>query len=528
LSESASALHDPFTSSLAGRRLGRYEVLARLASGGMAGVYVGRALGVAGFERLFAIKVLHPHLAHEEEFISMFLDEARLAARIRHPNVVPTIDISDTEDAGYFLVMDYIEGDHLGALLQQAYRRGTKLPFSISLRIAVDALNGLGAAHALTDENGQRINLVHRDVSPHNIMVSTDGIARLTDFGVAKAEVRLSTTQEGQFKGKLAYMSPEHASNGEADQRSDLFSMAIILWESLTGRRLFRAENHAATLHKICLEPIPLLSSVDPALAPFDDVLAKGLERDRDLRFQSAEEFAEAIEEHAHVLDGVANPRAVAKLVREYAAEKLDRDQQLVRAAMAEIGAGGDGNPPVFVAPARAKPAPLVVPPGAPPPIVAPPSADPSELERAFQDGRRSRSRTMPMVAALLALLVIALGAAALWLDRSPTAVETAPLTPPASEAVAPSAPPTDAVPTEPPAAPVEPGVAAAPSEGPAADTGMGAGEEKTPSAAQAAEPSDPPQAAEPSDGPRPKLKQKQRKPKPEDEEELMLNPYRK
>ena len=530
MSESASALHDPFTSSLAGRRLGRYEVLARLASGGMAGVYVGRALGVAGFERLFAIKVLHPHLAHEEEFISMFLDEARLAARIRHPNVVPTIDISDTEDAGYFLVMDYIEGDHLGALLQQAYRRGTKLPFSISLRIAVDALNGLGAAHALTDENGQRINLVHRDVSPHNIMVSTDGIARLTDFGVAKAEVRLSTTQEGQFKGKLAYMSPEHASNGEADQRSDLFSMAIILWESLTGRRLFRAENHAATLHKICLEPIPLLSSVDPALAPFDDVLAKGLERDRDLRFQSAEEFAEAIEEHAHVLDGVANPRAVAKLVREYAAEKLDRDQQLVRAAMSEIGAGGDGNPPVFVAPARAKPAPLVVPPGAPPPIMAPPAADPSELERAFQDGRRSRSRTMPIVAALLALLVIALAAAALWLDRSPTAVETAPLVP-VTETTPPTPAPTDVAPTE-PTAPVEPSAAApATGDAPAAVTGSGTGTgtETKPSDEPAAdEPDSPAATAEPSDGPRPKLKPKPRKPKPEDEEELMLNPYRK
>jgi serine/threonine-protein kinase len=522
LSESASALHDPFTSSLAGRRLGRYEVLARLASGGMAGVYVARALGVAGFERLFAIKVLHPHLAHEEEFISMFLDEARLAARIRHPNVVPTIDISDTEDAGYFLVMDYIEGDHLGALLQQAYRRGTKLPFSISLRIAVDALNGLGAAHALTDENGQRINLVHRDVSPHNIMVSTDGIARLTDFGVAKAEVRLSTTQDGQFKGKLAYMSPEHASNGEADQRSDLFSMAIILWESLTGRRLFRAENHAATLHKICLEPIPLLSSVDPALAPFDDVLAKALERDRDLRFQSAEEFAEAIEEHAHVLDGVANPRAVAKLVREYAAEKLDRDQHLVRAAMSEIGAGGDGNPPVFVAPNRPKPAPLVVPPSAPPPLVAPPAAEGGLLDPTG-DGM-GRSRTMPVVAALLALLALALGAAALWLDRSPSSVETAPLNAPKTETAPPSAPPVAATPIEPEPIPVDPNAAPAPSEAQAPVPGT----ENTPSAAQAREPSDPPQAAEPSEGPRPKPKQKPRKPKPDEDQELMLNPYRK
>lgn len=521
MNESAPALNDPFTSSLAGRRLGRYEVLARLASGGMAGVYVARALGVAGFERLFAIKVLHPHLAHEEEFISMFLDEARLAARIRHPNVVPTIDISDTEDAGYFLVMDYIEGDHLGALLQQAYRRGTKLPTSVSLRIIVDALNGLGAAHALTDENGQRINLVHRDVSPHNVMVSTDGIARLTDFGVAKAEVRLSTTQEGQFKGKLAYMSPEHASNGEADQRSDLFSMAIILWECLTGRRLFRAENHAATLHKICLEPIPLLSSVDPALAPFDEVLMRGLERDRDLRYQSAEEFAEAIEEHAHLLDGLANPRAVAKLVREYAVEKLDRDQTLVRAAISEIGAGGDGNPPVFVAPNRPKPAPLVAPPAAlPPPIVAPPAVDASLDVDMRAAGERGRSRTMPMVVALLALLALALGAAALWLDQAKPAVETAPLTPPAVEPPAPVEQPAPVSPTQP----------AAPTEGAAGEPKPETTTEK-PSAVAPAEPSSPtaaPAAVDP-ESPRPRPKQKPRKqPKAADEEELMLNPYRK
>jgi len=502
-------------------------------------VYVARALGVAGFERLFAIKVLHPHLAHEEEFISMFLDEARLAARIRHPNVVPTIDISDTEDAGYFLVMDYIEGDHLGALLQQAYRRGTRLPPSVSLRIVVDALNGLGAAHALTDENGQRINLVHRDVSPHNIMVSTDGIARITDFGVAKAEVRLSTTQEGQFKGKLAYMSPEHASNGEADQRSDLFSMGIILWESLTGRRLFRAENHAATLHKICLEPIPSLSSVDPGLAPFDDVLARALERDRDLRYQSAEEFAEEIEERAHLLEGLANPRAVAKLVREYAVEKLERDQGLVRAAISEIAASGgadSGAAPVFVAPVRPKP--LVMPHATaggavtPPPIVAPPAVSADAIDVSLEaEAGRARSRTMPIVVGVLTLLALAFGAAALWLNNKPSSVETAPLTPPSEPS-----PPVTGAQNAPPVSP------SAGTEGPedtapdptAGTTAPAPAPDKQPTA-QDNEPTAqeaPDTAPEPDDGPRirqPKNKQPRPKPvkEPEDDE-LILNPYRK
>jgi serine/threonine-protein kinase len=148
----------------------------------------------------------------------------------------------------------------------------------------------------------------------------------------------LSTTRQGQFKGKLAYMAPEHASTGDADQRSDLFSVAIILWECLTGTRLFRAENQAATLNKICIEPIPMPSSVDPALEPFDTVLARGLARDLDERYQTAEEFAEAIEERADTLGGLANQRAVAKLVREYAAEKIERDRELIRYSIAEIG----------------------------------------------------------------------------------------------------------------------------------------------------------------------------------------------
>jgi len=350
--------YDPFANSLAGRRLGRYEVLARLASGGMAGVYVARAIGVAGFERLVAIKVLHPHLAHEQEFISMFLDEARLAARIRHPNVVPTTDISDTQDAGFYLVMDYIEGDHLGAILQAAYKSGARLPVPLTLRVVMDALGGLAAAHALTDESGRRINLVHRDISPHNIMVGTDGISRLTDFGVAKAEVRLSTTREGQFKGKLAYMSPEHASTGQTDQRSDLFSMGIILWECLTGRRLFRAENHAATLNLICLEPIPLPSSVEASLVPFDAILAKALDRDPDARFQTAEDFADAIEHVSHSQGGLSTARTVGKIVREYAAEKLEKDREVIQTSIAALSMQA-GQP--HVAPQRseyAQPAP--------------------------------------------------------------------------------------------------------------------------------------------------------------------------
>ena len=387
-------------------------------------MYVARAIGVAGFERLFAIKVLHPHLAHEEEFISMFLDEARLAARIRHPNVVPTLDISDTPDAGFYLVMEYIEGDHLGALLQKAWKLGKRLPFPVTLRIVVDALEGLAAAHNLTDESGRNLHLVHRDISPHNVMVSSDGVARITDFGVAKAEVRLSTTREGQFKGKLAYMAPEHASNGDADQRSDLFSMAIILWESLAGRRLFRAENHAATLNKICLEPIPLLSSVDAGLAPFDALLMKALARDPNDRFQSAEEFAEAIEEAASMLGGIAKAREVAQLVREYAAEKLSRDTELIRSAIAQLTAsGGASEPPPAV---DHSPHVVEVQLHDSPLMAAAPQNAKSNLDYAdldLSELEQPKSRRFLWITGVVLLAAAAGAGAALWSRSTPTAL---------------------------------------------------------------------------------------------------------
>jgi len=323
---------------LTGRQLGRYEVLLQLASGGMATVYVARRGGVAGFERLVAIKVLHPHLAHDEDFISMFLDEARLAARIRHPNVVATLDISDTQGDGYFLVMDYVEGDHHGNLLRAAARGGERLPVPVTARIVMDALAGLSAAHTLTDADGSALNLVHRDLSPHNLLVDTDGIARITDFGVAKAQVRLSSTRDGQFKGKLSYMAPEQAANGQADQRSDLFSMGIVLWESLTGRRLFRGENNADVLNKILNPQVPAPSQLDPALASFDKVVKKALAREPDMRFKTAEDFLEAVEEAAAAAGGVATPRAVGREVKRWLGEKVQNEKAAIRGSIDALG----------------------------------------------------------------------------------------------------------------------------------------------------------------------------------------------
>ena len=441
---------DPFAASLAGRRLGRYEVLARLATGGMAAVYIARAIGVAGFERLFAVKVLHPHLAHEKEFVTMFLDEARLVARIRHPNVVAIIDISDTPDAGYYLVMDYVEGDHLGALVREASKTDRhRLPTDAALRIVVEALGGLGAAHELTDGQGRSLNVVHRDISPQNIMVGTDGIARLTDFGVAKAEERDSTTREGQFKGKLAYMSPEHASEGYTDQRSDLFAMATILWECLTGHRLFRAENHAATLNKVCLEPIPRPSSVLPELAPFDDILDKGLARNPDERFQSATDFVDAIEERAGDVGGIGNKRTIATLVKTLAVEKIDSDRELIRKGIEAVtirtlaATSSSAERPAAVARARPPPvesqaaAAVFAPqqPGGPPPL---PRTDISS--RQAQPSAAERGTTIWLAGGIVLILVLGASVVALLIGDDETgSITTSPLQP--TEDVAPAQP---------------------------------------------------------------------------------------
>lgn len=187
------------------RWVGRYELIHRLAHGGMATVYLGRAKGKAGFEKIVAVKVIHPHLAGEAEFVGMFLDEARIAARIHHPHVVEILDLGES-DGAYYMVMEFIEGENLAALIRTL--DGEPLPVPVVLQVMADTLEGLAAAHELRDADGQPYELVHRDVSPHNILINLDGWAKVGDFGIMKAAGKASSTKTGQLRGKLAYMSP--------------------------------------------------------------------------------------------------------------------------------------------------------------------------------------------------------------------------------------------------------------------------------------------------------------------------------
>ncbi|MGC4086285.1 MAG: serine/threonine-protein kinase [Polyangiaceae bacterium] len=333
----AAKLFDP---SAGRQRVDRYELLGEIASGGMATVFLARLTGVGGFQRFVAMKRLHPHLANEKEFVEMFLDEARLAAGIHHPNVVPILEVG-ASPVGYYLVMEYVEGDTLARLLARAASRGKRIPPPITIRIALDMLAGLHAAHELRDDRGQPINLVHRDVSPQNVLVGADGISRITDFGVARAASRLSATRVGQLKGKIAYMAPEQAQGDERlDRRADVFSAGIVLWEALTAKRLFKADNEAATLSRIMSEPVPNLSRVAPHVgAEVSEVVMRALDRDRDRRYSSCAQFADALEASAQHRVKVASPRELAAYVQEVMGEEVARQRDAVRTWLARTEA---------------------------------------------------------------------------------------------------------------------------------------------------------------------------------------------
>jgi serine/threonine-protein kinase len=328
----AAKLFDP---GAARQRVDRYELIGEIASGGMATVFLARLTGVGGFRRFVAIKRLHPHLAGEKEFVEMFLDEARLAAGIHHPNVVSILEVS-ANPQGYYLVMEYVEGDTLARLLARAAQQGQRLPTPIALRILIDSLSGLHGAHELRDDRGALVQLVHRDVSPQNVLVGVDGVSRITDFGVARAASRLSATRVGQLKGKLAYMAPEQATGADIDRRADVFSAGVMIWETLAAKRLFKAETEAATLSRVLNETIPELIRVAPgANKPISQAVMRALERNPARRYSTCAQLAEALELAAAQGPGIAAPRDVAVFVKAMLGEEIDKQREAVRAWLA-------------------------------------------------------------------------------------------------------------------------------------------------------------------------------------------------
>lgn len=335
------------TASAFPERVGKYELLLPLGTGGTATVYLARTRGVAGFEREVALKLVHAHLRADEESRLHLLEEARLAARIRHPNVVSVTEV-DSDSCGVFLVMDYVEGETLSSLVRLLRDRNERLPPPLIARIMNDALSGLQAAHELRDKSGAFAGLVHRDFSPQNILIGIEGVARLADFGVAKAASRTVRTKTGLVKGKVAYMSPEQARGHKVDRRCDVWAAGVVIWELITGRKLYDHEDDVATLLSVVTGQPPRLSSVmrDVPRA-LDDAVASALTSDVAKRCPSAEALRRSLEKAWADCGGMATPAELAAFLRELVGDRLD--ERRARAARGggtgkaiETGAAGE------------------------------------------------------------------------------------------------------------------------------------------------------------------------------------------
>lgn len=316
-----------------GQKLGRYTLLTPVGQGGMARVWAARQVGMRGFQRIVAIKTIMPDLAADPEFERMFLDEARIASAVHHPNVCEIVDLGE-EGKTLFLAMEWVEGVSLLSLFKA--RPHMPLPDPVAVRIIADACAGLHAAHELRDETGQLIRVVHRDVSPHNILVSQEGHVKVADFGVAKAMgLEHAPTTAGQLKGKVAYMSPEQAV-GETvvDRRSDIFSLGAVLYEAITGQRAWTGANDVARLQNLLAGNIIPARQVRPDIPQdLEAILAYSLATDPNRRFQTAEQMRMALEQFLVARNIIVSPSDIAALVRSYAGKEIEERRARIRHA---------------------------------------------------------------------------------------------------------------------------------------------------------------------------------------------------
>lgn len=303
----------------------RYRVVDRLEAGGMAEVFRGEALSVQGFKKQVAIKRVLPHLAQNKSFISMFLDEARLGARLNHANIVSVFDIGAADDT-YFIVMEFVEGCNLKALVEHFRQIGQRLPAKDAVYICQETCRGLSYAHELTGDEDEFLHIVHRDISPPNILLSKRGEIKVTDFGLAKASTQLEKTDPGVVKGKFSYLAPEAALGGGVDARADIFALGIVLWEMLAGRRLFLGDTDYQTVKLVQEANIPSLQRLNPDVDPdLEAVLARALARDPDERFGSAREFGDALAGYLFSHQLKVTSYDIANLVKSVLEEKASR-----------------------------------------------------------------------------------------------------------------------------------------------------------------------------------------------------------
>lgn len=277
-----------------GQVIAGYEILKNVTAGGMASLYLGRRRGAAGFSKLVAIKVVHPHLAREDKFVRMFLDEARLAARIQHPAVVSVEELLE-EQGTYLMVMEYIHGCSLFELIKRLAGERRRLSVELTAWIGATVADGLHAAHELRDNKNELLHVVHRDVSPQNILLSYSGHPKVIDFGIAKSRAQTDATKAGVLRGKIGYMSPEQANGLNLDRRTDVYALGVVLWECLTSRRLFRADNEILQLDMVRAPKVVAPSEFAPVPQALSDVIMDALQPDPKMRIASAKAFRDRL-----------------------------------------------------------------------------------------------------------------------------------------------------------------------------------------------------------------------------------------
>jgi len=333
--EEATEMLPPPVGELRGRLLvGRYYIIERMAVGGMAEVYLATHGQLAGFQTPVVVKRILPNLAHSREFIEMFLDEARIAALLQHPNIANIMEVGRERDE-YFLAMELVQGESLSQVLRTLHAKQHQLPPALAAFIASQILAGLHHAHTICDTQGQPLHVVHRDISPQNILISYEGAVKVIDFGIARAMGRVTHTRVGSAKGKFSYMSPEQARREAVDHRSDIFSLGVVLWEMITGCRLFRRDNELDTVDAILGEAAPPLSKFIPVPPLLEAIVDRSLAKNVDERFASAQEMETLLQRYVSE-EGVAGPPELRRFMHQYFLEEQNAWRQRVRRALSQ------------------------------------------------------------------------------------------------------------------------------------------------------------------------------------------------
>ncbi len=322
------------TATISGTAFGKYTLIDRIAVGGMAEIFLAKQAGVEGFEKLLALKKIRPHLSGHENFVGMFLNEAKLAALLTHPNIVQIYDLGRVGES-FFIAMEYVSGRDMSRVVPKCAALQIPLPIEYALKIASSALEALYYAHNKTDASGNPLHIVHRDVTPENILVAYTGAVKIADFGIAKATSQLDTrneTRAGEIKGKLSYMSPEQCMGKDIDHRSDIFSLGVVLYEWLTGFRLFSGDNDMAVMNNIIegkIYPPSYFKGTIPEV--IEMIIMKSLEKDRKKRYQSAWDMQFDIDSFLSSNEFTPSNIHLANFMQQIFAAELENEKQALK-----------------------------------------------------------------------------------------------------------------------------------------------------------------------------------------------------